>query len=166
MERIKLKIDLNKLVKGYPIINLLAEYDPKDIRELYGLKDIKVKIKNKDHRNFLDRNLRTNLEVDFLRGSKKFKAYLRVENKQFFLNEVNFYEEKEKSPISIYNGHKRRLYSGLVSVAVFEKKYLLFDSSLRALPDNEYKIVFRKGFYNCKKAGENIYFSYREKIKN
>jgi len=165
MERITLEVDLSKLVKQLPKVNMLAEYEPRDIKEVWGIKQIKINIKNKDHRSVLDRYLITNLELDFKRAGKRFKAYLRKENKQFFLSEVNFYEEKEKSQISLYNGHKRRLYTGLVDVAIIEKKYLLRAEILRQLPDSEYFIVFRKGFYRCKKAGENLYFSYREKIK-
>ena len=166
MERIKLKVDLNKLVKGFPVINLLAEYEPREIREIYGIKHLKIKIKNKDHHKILDSRLKESIEVDFFRGGKTFKAWLRKENQHFYLTEVNFYEVKGKSTISVYNGHKRRLLTTDVSVNVVGKKYILISDYLKALPDNNYFIVFKKSFYKCIKSYDKIYFTYRERIKS
>lgn len=166
VQRLNLEIDLNKLVKGkgYPIIKPIAEFSERDTSLVYGINQTRLNIKNQTHRNFLLRHLKNSFQINFKKMGVKCKGFLRVENQQIYLTNVNFYQIIGDFNVAVYDSHKRNVTLA-VTVSMINNNYLLVSDDLKNISDGKFKVVFKGGFYSCLIAGCNLYFSKADKIR-
>ena len=162
-ERLKLKIDLSQISHEFGKISCLG--DVMGINEVYGIANFLIHIKKKEYRQLLHAYLSYGKKIDiiFEKKNKSYHGYLRQENRQFYLTQVNMYLPQKPAVISLYNSHGP-LWKGEVEVTMIEGKYLLEADTLKHFDDGKYLVIYNKKAYNCMKMYNTcLYFSRRDR---
>ncbi len=106
------------------------------------------------------------LGVEIEKKGQVLKAFLRVENNSYLLTSRFVYNYVRNETVSVYIPRRnRRIGSVGVRVHKNDRGFILQSDELVSLPDNEYHIVFRGKFFECKKVGGLIYFTRSNKLK-
>lgn len=169
MKQIKIKLNVKRLNPSFPdkTFTIIGEYCPeRDVRTQYTIQYIKLTIKNQTHRKMLLRHLNSTLEISLIDKNIPRRSYLHKENGLFYLSSKHTYSGKSQR-VSLYTLRDRTIFTGELCVGEDSKNYLaILPKDLQTLlPDGIYKIVFKKHFYKCKKAGSNLFFGILDRIR-
>jgi hypothetical protein len=162
-ERIKLRIDIGIMQKGSPKINIIGLV--KACHSEYGIENYNLEFSKKYdllklHLLKYQEKENEGLGVEVQKEGQILKAFLRVENNTYLLTSRFVYNYIRNENISIYIPRRnRRIGSVNVRVHKNDRGFILQSDELISLPDNEYHIVFRSKFYECKKINALIYFT-------
>ena len=168
-ERIKLRIDIGIMQKGSPKIKVLGIV--KNCYNEYGIENYSLDISKKYdllklHLTKYQEKQNEGLSVEVEKEGKVLKAFLRVENNSYLLTSRFVYNYVRNENVSIYIPRRnRRIGSTNVRVHKNDRGFILQSEELISLPDNEYHIVFRGKFFECKKVGGLIYFTKSNLLK-
>ena len=162
-ERIKLRINIGLMQKGSPKIKVLGIV--KACHSEYGIENYNLEISKKYdllklHLKKYQEKHNEGLGVEVEKAGKVLKAFLRVENNVYLLTSRFVYNYVKNETIGVYIPRRnRRIGSVKVRVHKNDRGFILQSDELISLPDNEYHIVFRGKFFECKKVGGLIYFT-------
>ena len=168
-ERVSLRVNIGLMQKGSPIINIIGFV--KACYNEYGIENYTLEFSRKYdllklHLLKYQEEQKEGLSVEVRKEGKVLKAFLRVENNSYLLTSRFVYNYVRTETISVYIPRRnRRIGSAKVRVHKNDRGFILQSDELVSLPDNEYHIVFRSKFYECKKVTSFIYFTRSNAIR-